>query len=551
MTHNGLGAGQGTGEPITDIAAKINIPDHAVLRYGRAKAKIDLDYLASLPPRQSKLVLVTAISPTPAGEGKTTTSIGLADGLRRLGSNAVIALREPSMGPVFGVKGGATGGGKAQLIPAQDINLHFTGDFAAIAEANNLLAAMVDNALHFGTVDIDPRTVTIRRAVDVNDRSLRTVAIGLGGRLGGVPRETGFDITAASQIMATFCMAQSLADLEERLSKIVVGQSRTGQDVTVADLEATGALLAILRDALAPNLVQTEEGTPAFVHGGPFANIAHGCNSVIATQSALATADVVVTEAGFGADLGAEKFIDIKCRATGIEPAATVIVVTARALKYHGGIAREDLEKENCEAVRAGLVNLQRHVENLRDIYGQNVIVAINRFSADTDAEIAVIRENVDVPVVVATHFDDGGAGAEELARVVLEEIEKPSTLGFAYEDSMSLREKAEAIVRKVYRGRDVWFSEAAERELARLEANGWGNAPVCIAKTQYSFSTDATLLGAPTNFNVPIREVRLSAGAGFVVLISGSIMTMPSLPRHPSACDFSLAEDGTILGMH
>ena len=551
MANTGIGTGQGEGEPIEQIAAKIGIPDEAVLRYGKGKAKIDLDYLATLPERDSRLVLVTAISPTPAGEGKTTTSIGLADGLRRLGVSSVLALREPSMGPVFGIKGGATGGGKSQLIPAQDINLHFTGDFAAIAEANNLLAAMVDNALHFGTVDLDSRTVEIRRAIDVNDRALRTVTIGLGGHMGGVPRETGFDITAASQIMATFCMATSLADLEKRIGRIVVGRSHDGVDVTVNDIEATGALVAILRDAFAPNLVQTEEGTPAFVHGGPFANIAHGCNSIMATKAALATGDVVVTEAGFGADLGAEKFFDIKCRAAGIAPAATVVVATVRALKYHGGVAKDELEAENVEALRAGMANLQRHVRNLREVFGQKVVVAINRFEADTEAEIAAVREGLDVPVVLATHFAEGGAGAEGLARAVLEAIEQPCELHFAYDEGMSLREKARAIVTRVYGGASVSFRKAAEQELDRLEADGWGKAPVCMAKTQYSFSADQKLLGAPEGFDVRVREVRLSAGAGFVVLITGTIMTMPGLPKRPSAVDFAIGEDGEILGMH
>lgn len=539
---------------IGDVATSLHIPEEHVLRYGNDKAKIDLNYLQALPTTNAKLVLVTAISPTPAGEGKTTTSIGLADGLRTIGVNAVMALREPSMGPVFGIKGGATGGGLAQLTPSDDINLHFTGDFAAIAEANNLLAAVVDNALHFGTVQIDPRTICIRRAMDVNDRALRDVVVGLGGRLGGVTRESGFDITAASQIMATFCMATSLADLSERLGRIVVGADYEGNEVTVADLEVTGALTAILRDALAPNLVQSLEGTPAIVHGGPFANIAHGCNSVIATKAALALGDVAITEAGFGADLGAEKFFDLMCRQSGIRPDLSIIVATVRALKFHGGQALADLEMENVEAVRAGLPNLIRHVRNLREVFGQKVLVAINQFAADTPAEIVVIEEalgELGVDVTLSNHFGRGGAGAQDLARATMAALENPSTTTFCYPDDLSLEDKAQAVVRRVYGADGVTFTPGARRELARLEGLGYGGLPVCIAKTQYSFSTDPKVLGAPSGFEVPIREVRLSAGAGFVVLISGSIMTMPGLPKRPSACDIDVAPDGTIAGMH
>lgn len=539
---------------IGDVATSLHIPEEHVLRYGNDKAKIDLNYLQALPTTNAKLVLVTAISPTPAGEGKTTTSIGLADGLRTIGVNAVMALREPSMGPVFGIKGGATGGGLAQLTPSDDINLHFTGDFAAIAEANNLLAAVVDNALHFGTVQIDPRTICIRRAMDVNDRALRDVVVGLGGRLGGVTRESGFDITAASQIMATFCMATSLADLSERLGRIVVGADYEGNEVTVADLEVTGALTAILRDALAPNLVQSLEGTPAIVHGGPFANIAHGCNSVIATKAALALGDVAITEAGFGADLGAEKFFDLMCRQSGIRPDLSIIVATVRALKFHGGQALADLEMENVEAVRAGLPNLIKHVRNLNEVFGQKVLVAINQFAADTPAEIAVIEEalgELGVDVTLSNHFGRGGAGAQDLARATMAALENPSTTTFCYPDDLSLEDKAQAVVRRVYGADGVTFTPGARRELARLEGLGYGGLPVCIAKTQYSFSTDPKVLGAPSGFEVPIREVRLSAGAGFVVLISGSIMTMPGLPKRPSACDIDVAPDGTIAGMH
>ena len=539
---------------IGDVATSLHIPEEHVLRYGNDKAKIDLNYLQALPTTNAKLVLVTAISPTPAGEGKTTTSIGLADGLRTIGVNAVMALREPSMGPVFGIKGGATGGGLAQLTPSDDINLHFTGDFAAIAEANNLLAAVVDNALHFGTVQIDPRTICIRRAMDVNDRALRDVVVGLGGRLGGVTRESGFDITAASQIMATFCMATSLADLSERLGRIVVGADYEGNEVTVADLEVTGALTAILRDALAPNLVQSLEGTPAIVHGGPFANIAHGCNSVIATKAALVLGDVAITEAGFGADLGAEKFFDLMCRQSGIRPDLSIIVATVRALKFHGGQALADLEMENVEAVRAGLPNLIKHVRNLNEVFGQKVLVAINQFAADTPAEIAVIEEalgELGVDVTLSNHFGRGGAGAQDLARATMAALENPSTTTFCYPDDLFLEDKAQAVVRRVYGADGVTFTPGARRELARLEGLGYGGLPVCIAKTQYSFSTDPKVLGAPSGFEVPIREVRLSAGAGFVVLISGSIMTMPGLPKRPSACDIDVAPDGTIAGMH
>lgn len=553
--------------PMRDVAAALGVPDEHVLVYGHGKAKIDLDYLRGLPERDSRIVLVTAVSPTPAGEGKTTTSIGLADGLSRIGRRPVLALREPSMGPVFGIKGGAVGGGKAQVTPGDEINLHFTGDFAAIAEANNLLAAMVDNALHFGTHDIDPRSVAIRRSIDINDRALRSIVAGLGGRTGGVTRETGFDITAASQVMATFCMADSLADLGERLGRIVVGTSSAGEPVTAADLGAVGAMTAVLRDALAPNLVQTLEGTPAFVHGGPFANIAHGTNSVIATRAAAKLGDIVVTEAGFGADLGAEKYIDIVARQSGLAPDLTVVVATVRALKYHGGVALADLEAEDAGAVRAGSANLVRHCENLAEVFGQNVVVAVNRFAADTSAEIAAVEEAVaplGVPAVLTDHFARGGEGALELARTVAEELAAPqasapqtsavpqasSRTRYCYPSALPLAEKARAIVTRVYRGADVRFEPAAARELARLEEAGWGSLPVCMAKIQYSFSTDAKALGAPEGFTVPIREVRLSAGAGFVVLISGSIMTMPGLPKRPSACDIEVV-DGTIRGMH
>nr|WP_243410112.1 formate--tetrahydrofolate ligase [Ancrocorticia populi] len=539
---------------INDVATSLGIPERSVLRYGSDKAKIDLNYLLDLPERDSRLILVTAISPTPAGEGKTTTTIGLADGLRQIGVNAVMALREPSMGPVFGMKGGATGGGKAQLIPSDDINLHFTGDFAAIAEANNLLAAVVDNALHFATVEIDPRTICIRRAMDVNDRALRDVVVGLGGRTGGVTRESGFDITAASQIMATFCMATSLTDLSERLSQIVVGADFEGDDVTVADLGVTGALTAVLRDALAPNLVQSLEGSPAIVHGGPFANIAHGCNSVIATKAALGLGDVAITEAGFGADLGAEKFFDVMCRQAGLAPDLSIVVATVRALKYHGGQDLADLEKENVEAVRAGMPNLTKHVRTLQEVFGQKVLVAINQFGADTPAEIAAIEEamgELEVDVALSNHFGEGGEGAVDLAHATVRALESPSHTTLCYSNEATLEDKAQTVVRRVYGGAGATFTRAAQRELTRLQKAGYGRLPVCIAKTQYSFSTDPKVLGAPSGFDVPIREVRLSAGAGFVVLISGSIMTMPGLPKRPSACDISVSADGTISGLH
>ncbi|MDD7384012.1 MAG: formate--tetrahydrofolate ligase [Actinomycetaceae bacterium] len=546
-----------TVQPIEEIAHSIDIPDEHLLRYGHDKAKVDLNYLTDLPDRkESHLVLMTAITPTPAGEGKTTTSIGLADGLRRIGKNAMVALREPSMGPVFGVKGGATGGGKASILPIDEINLHFTGDFAAIAEAQNLLAAMTDAALYFRTVELDPATVSVRRAIDMNDRVLRDIVIGVGAKSNGVTRETGFDITAASEVMATFCMATSLEDLKERLGRIVIGEDYSGNPVTAHDIHAEGAMTAVLRDALAPNLVQSMEGTPAFLHGGPFANIAHGCNSVIATKSALKLADYVITEAGFGADLGAEKFMDIVCRKTGLRPDVSVIVATVRALKYHGGVAVKDLGNgENVEAVKAGLPNLVRHVENLQKVFGQHVVVAINQFASDTEAEIQAVRDAVahlNVDVVLATHFADGGAGAEDLAKAVVKACEEsPSQSTFAYEDGDSLTEKATKIARQVYHAGSVSFTPAAKKMIAKLEQWGWADAPVCMAKTQSSFTTDPKAVGAPEGFDVQIREVRLSAGAGFVVMLTGSIMTLPGLGRRPSAVDVDVTEDGEIVGMH
>lgn len=537
---------------ISTVASSIGIPDEALLRYGHDKAKVDLPWLAGQERGDSKLVLVTAMSPTPPGEGKTTTSIGLADGLRSIGTNAVLALREPSMGPVFGMKGGATGGGRATIVPEADINLHFTGDFAAIAEANNLLSAVIDNHIHFGNgLDIDTRTVSWRRAIDMNDRSLREIVTSIGSRGNGVIAQSGFDITAASQIMAVFCLAEDVDDLRERLSKLVVAQNTSGVDVTAGDLGVVGALTAILKDALSPNLVRTLEGTPTFVHGGPFANIAHGCNSVIATKAALALGDVAITEAGFGADLGAEKFIDLKCRKTGLAPALTVVVATVRALKYHGGVALADLEAENVDAVRDGMANLYQHVENLKDVFGQNVLVAINAFATDTAAEHAAISEALaplGVDAVVSNHFTDGSAGAQDLARAVLAHLDEPSTLTFAYEDDASLVQKAEAIATKIYRADKVTWTAAAKKEVARLQEK-YGHLPVCVAKTQYSFATDK-VLGAPRGHSIEIREVRLNAGAGFVVLIAGSIMTMPGLPKRPAALDIDVV-DGQILGIN
>lgn len=546
-----------TAQPITEVAARIGIPSSALHTYGTYKAKVDLDYIQSLPAR-GKIVLVTAISPTPAGEGKTTTSIGLADGLALEGESVALALREPSMGPVFGMKGGATGGGHAQIVPMTDINLHFTGDFAAITAANNLLAALIDNHIHHGNVlGIDPRRVTWRRALDVNDRSLRSIVSGLGGISAGVPREAGFDITAASEIMAIFCLAKDSADLRARLGRIVVGRTYCGEEVTAQQLDGAGAMAAILHDALAPNLVQTLAGTPAFVHGGPFANIAHGCNSVIATRAACATADIVITEAGFGADLGAEKFLDLKCRASKMRPDLCVVVATIRALKYHGGVERGELSLPNVEAVRAGMANLEHHVKVLQEVFGQKVIVVINAFSADTDGEFEVVHTQLakrQVPVVTSHHWAEGGEGALAAARVVkamLAEAQpaQPAQLRFAYPDSLELVAKAEAVATQIYGAEKVVFTPPASKHIALLTAAGYGQLPVCIAKTQYSLSTDAKLRGAPRGHTLTIREVRLAAGAGFVVLVAGDIMTMPGLPKHPAAADIDLV-DGTITGI-
>ncbi|MDY5151541.1 formate--tetrahydrofolate ligase [Actinotignum urinale] len=536
-----------------EIAQGAGIPAHAFIPYGRDRAKIDRTYIES-SKLQGKLVLVTAMSPTPPGEGKTTTSIGLADGLRALGKNAVLALREPSLGPIFGIKGGAIGGGKAQVTPATNINLHFNGDFAAITAAQNLLAAMTDNALHFGTHNIDPRTVVVRRALDMNDRALRNIVVGIGGKTAGVTREAGFDITAASEVMAAFCLASSLEDLRTRLGGIHVGYTYDGQTVTADDIDATNAMVALLVEAFSPNLVRTLEGTPAFIHGGPFANIAHGCNSVMATRGALATGEIVVTEAGFGADLGAEKFIDIKCRNAGIQPDAAVCVVTIRAIKYHGGVALSELEQENLDAVKAGFSNARRHVENLVKLWGQNVVVAINRFYSDTDKEIELVMEEarkMGVRCAVSEHYARGGEGATNLANAVLDAIEEPNSISYTYDMDAKLTEKIDAVVHKVYGGGKVTFTPVAKRTLAELEEKGYGNLPVCIAKTPASFSADAKVLGAPSDFEFPVREVRLSSGGGFVVVISGTVMLMPGLPKVPSAVSIRVDEDGTISGIH
>ena len=543
--------------PVLDLARDtLGIPSEALVPYGHTKAKVSLPWLATLEDRpDGHLVLVTAMSPTPAGEGKTTTSVGLADALRRIGERSVVALREPSMGPVFGIKGGAAGGGYAQVVPMVDINLAFTGDFAAIAAANNLLAAMLDNHLHQGNaLGIDPRTVTWKRVVDLNDRALRDIVVGLGGVANGIPREDGFDIVVASEVMAILCLATSLRDLRRRLGDIVVAHTRDKRPVTARDLHAEGAMTVLLRDALAPNLVQTLEHTPAFIHGGPFANIAHGCNSVVATRAALKLGDWVVTEAGFGADLGAEKFIDITCRAAGLRPQVAVVVATVRALKFHGGVAVADVDAEDLAAVGVGMVNLRQHLSNVRDVYGLTPVVAVNRFPSDTDAEIReVLRMCADdgVRAYEATHVRDGGAGAEALARGVVDAVrEGTSDLRYVYDDHLSLEKKAEAIATKVYGAAGVVFEPRARRRLDQVEAEGHGHLPVCMAKTQSSFSTDPSLRGAPKGHTVSIREVRLAAGAGFVVLVTGEIMTMPGLPKEPAAHRIDVDDDGRVVGL-
>jgi formate--tetrahydrofolate ligase len=544
--------------PITQVAAEtLGIEEQYLEQYGHYKAKVDLSYLASLADRPlGRLILVTALSPTPPGEGKTTTTVGLTDALHGLGHRTIACLREPSMGPVFGMKGGAAGGGYSQVVPMTDINLHFTGDFAAIAAANNLLAALIDNHVHHGNeLDIDVRSITWKRVLDMNDRALRDVVVALGGHANGFPRSDGFDIVVASELMAIFCLTESWADLKRRIGDIVIGWSRTMKPVTARDLGADGAMAALLRDAIAPNLVQTLGGAPAFVHGGPFANIAHGCSSVMATRAGLRLADIVVTEAGFGADLGAEKFVDIKCRKSGLRPDAAVVVATVRALKYHGGVALADLGTEDIAAVEAGMVNLRRHLDNIRNVYGIPCVVAINRFPTDTDAEIAKVVELVDaegVQAYPATHFTDGGLGAQDLAKGVLQTLDEPSpyTFGFTYPDDLSLTEKVEAIATRLYGAGLVTWEAKARRRLERIEREGYSGLPVCVAKTQYSFSTNPAALGAPSGHELHVREVRLSAGAGFVVLVCGDVMTMPGLPTVPSASRIDLADDGTILGL-
>ncbi len=542
-------------KPITEIAKTAGIDEKYLEQYGRYKAKIDNSLLSDSTKENGKLILVTAITPTPAGEGKTTTTIGLADGMRKIGKNVMVALREPSLGPVFGVKGGAAGGGYAQVVPMEDINLHFTGDFHAIGAANNLLAAMLDNHIYHGNaLNIDPRRITWKRCVDMNDRQLRFVTDGLGGRVNGTPREDGYDITVASEIMAVFCLASDMEDLKRRLSNIIVGYTYDEKPVTAGDLKAVGAMAALLKDAIKPNLVQTLEGTPALVHGGPFANIAHGCNSVIATRMAMKLGDYAVTEAGFGADLGAEKFLDIKCRMAGLTPDAVVIVATVRALKMHGGLAKTELGEENLEALEKGLPNLLRHVSNIKNVYGLPSVVAVNRFPTDTDAEIELIirkcRE-LGVNTVLSNVWAEGGNGGVELAKEVVRLCEEETgNFTFSYEDDLGLEEKIEAVVKKVYGGDGITILPAAKKELAKLEALGFGKCPVCIAKTQYSFSDDMTKLGAPEHFTVTVKNVKVSAGAGFVVVLTGDIMTMPGLPKVPAAEKIDVDANGVISGL-
>ena len=542
-------------KPIAEIAACAGIPADALEPYGKYKAKIGLDFIRAQADRpDGALVLVTGINPTPAGEGKTTTTVGLGDALNALGTRTMICLREPSLGPCFGVKGGATGGGYAQVLPMEDINLHFTGDFHAITSANNLLAAMLDNHIYWGNeLGLDARRISWRRAIDMNDRALRGINSSLGGVANGFPREDGFDITVASEVMAVFCLARDLPDLQERLGRMVVGQTRDGRQITAADLKADGAMAALLRDAFAPNLVQTIEGSPALVHGGPFANIAHGCNSVMATRLGLKLADVVVTEAGFGADLGAEKFLDIKCRLAGLNPSVCVIVATVRALKMHGGVAKADLGREDVAAVTRGISNLARHVENMGK-FGLPVVVALNRFTSDTDAEIAAVQAAIQAAgteAILCTHWGDGAKGAAELARAVQARITaKSARFAPLYPDAMPLADKIRSIAQQIYRARDIALPADVAKRLARFEELGFGHLPVCIAKTQYSFSADPTKLGAPVDHVLPVREVRLSAGAGFIVAVCGDIMTMPGLPRRPAAETIGLDGEGRIEGL-
>ncbi|VHN00279.1 formate--tetrahydrofolate ligase [Streptococcus pyogenes] len=541
-----------TMEPISKVANQLGIDEEALCLYGKYKAKIDARQLVALKDKpDGKLILVTAISPTPAGEGKTTTSVGLVDALSAIGKKAVIALREPSLGPVFGVKGGAAGGGHAQVVPMEDINLHFTGDFHAIGVANNLLAALIDNHIHHGnSLGIDSRRITWKRVVDMNDRQLRHIVDGLQGKVNGVPREDGYDITVASEIMAILCLSENISDLKARLEKIIIGYNYQGEPVTAKDLKAGGALAALLKDAIHPNLVQTLEHTPALIHGGPFANIAHGCNSVLATKLALKYGDYAVTEAGFGADLGAEKFIDIKCRMSGLRPAAVVLVATIRALKMHGGVPKANLATENVQAVVDGLPNLDKHLANIQDVYGLPVVVAINKFPLDTDAELQAVYDACDkrgVDVVISDVWANGGAGGRELAEKVVALAEQDNQFCFVYEEDDSIETKLTKIVTKVYGGKGIRLTPAAKRELADLERLGFGNYPICMAKTQYSFSDDAKKLGAPTDFTVTISNLKVSAGAGFIVALTGAIMTMPGLPKVPASETIDIDEEGNI----
>ena len=545
-----------TPEKISKIAAKLNIPEDSLEPFGHYKAKISLDYLNSLDSEEDgKLILVTAISPTPAGEGKTTTSVGLGDALNQIGKKALVTIREPSLGPVFGMKGGAAGGGMAQVIPMEDINLHFTGDFNAIQLANNLLAAMLDNHIHHGNkLGIDVRRVAWKRVLDMNDRALRSTVCSLGSIGNGFPRQDGFDIVVASEIMAIFCLATSIKDLKERLGKIVVAYTRERKPILAKDINAHGAMTVLLKDAMKPNLVQTLENNPAMIHGGPFANIAHGCNSVIATKASLKLADYVVTEAGFGADLGAEKFLDIKCRKANLKPSVVVLVATIRALKYHGGCSLEDLNKESLDYLSKGLTNLERHVHNLKNHYGLPVVVGINGFSFDTDTEKDLLKaksQELEVPIVSSTHWADGGAGAKELAEVVVKTIdESDNKFEFLYPDDMSLWDKMETIAKKIYGASGISAPANVKKQIDDLQANGYGEFPVCVAKTQYSFSTDPTKRGAPSGHEIPIREVRLSAGAEFIVMVCGDIMTMPGLPKIPAAERIDIDDDGNIIGL-
>jgi formate--tetrahydrofolate ligase len=545
-----------TMKPITEVASRLGIPDDALDQYGKYKAKISLEYIDSLAAKpDGKLILVTAISPTPAGEGKTTTTVGLGDALNKIGKKAVICLREPSLGPVFGMKGGAAGGGMAQVVPMEDINLHFTGDFNAIALANNLLAALLDNHIHHGNaLGIDVRRITWKRVMDMNDRALRDITASLGGPGNGYPRQDGFDIVVASEVMAIFCLATSLKDLKERLGNIVVGYTRDQKPVRARELNAAGAMTVLLREALKPNLVQTLENNAAFIHGGPFANIAHGCNSVLATKTALKLADYVVTEAGFGADLGAEKFIDIKCRKSGLNPSAVVLVATIRALKFHGGCDLKEMSSENLPALEKGIVNLERHVNNVRTHYGLPCVIAINHRTTDTDAEVALLKEKMaahGAPVVLARHWAEGGAGAADLAHTVVETIEKnPGKATFVYDESLPLWDKMKAIATKIYGAADISADSKVRAQIKQLQESGYGHYPVCVAKTQYSFSTDPSLKGAPSGHMVNIREVRLAAGAEFVVMVCGDILTMPGLPKVPSADHIDIDESGKVVGL-